>query len=366
MRNDATEAVPAPSNSPRINYWIFNYEPQWEAASKEVQTLADWFDPIHGTRTVSLNVHDKTLSLSGRDRRLPAMIGLPALPLLMRMARSTDVNHVFASAAERILTPRFARLERTMLTVTKGTPDLAKIEKSAAVLKALRYVVVESERYRDLLLQLGLKPERVHLIYPGLATEPYRAVDGPFTILFATSPRKHALLSRGIHMMVRAAERLPDVRFVLIWRRDAEEGRKIVREAGVSNVDIVAGQVDDMKAVYDSAHTVILPALESESLKPCPHSGLHALAHGKPVLVSHAASFSAIVERESCGRGFRTERRSAVRGDRPVARQLRTLPTQCARDASDAFLQRRIPRALRVAVQPSARLTSAFARDGAT
>ncbi len=305
MRKDSTEAVNAPPDSPRINYWIFNYEPQWEAASKEVQTLAEWFYPIHGTRTVSLNLHNKALNLSGRDRRLPAVLGLPALPLLMRMARSTEINHVFASAAERILTPRLARLDRTMLTITKGTPNLANIEKSAEVLKALRNVVVESERYRDLLLQLGLKPERVHLIYPGLAAEEYRPASGPFTILFATSPRKYGLLSRGIHLMVRAAKHLPDVRFVLVWRRDADEGRKLIREAGVENVEIVAGQIDDMKAVYDAAHTVILPALESESLKPCPHSGLHALAHGKPVLVSHAASFSAIVERDACGVVFR-------------------------------------------------------------
>ena len=301
MRKDSTEAVAATPDTPRINYWIFNYEPQWEAASKEVQTLAEWFHPIHGTRTVSLNQHSNALTLSGMDRRLPLVLGLPALPLLMRTARSTDINHVFASAAEPILTPRLARLDRTMLTVTKGTPNLAKIEKSADVLKSLRNVVVESERYRDLLLQLGLKPERVHLIYPGLAAEEYRPASGPFTILFATSPRKYSLLSRGIHLMVRTAKRLPDVRFVLVWRRDADEGAKLIREAGVNNVEIVAGQIDDMKAMYDAAHTVILPALESESLKPCPHSGLHALAHGKPVLVSQAASFSGIIEREGCG-----------------------------------------------------------------
>src|SRR5690606_3074767 len=52
------------------------------------------------------------------------------------------------------------------------------------------------------------------------------------------------------------------------------------------------------------AHAVILPALESDSFKPCPHSGLHSLAHGKPLLASHAASISGIVERERCGEVF--------------------------------------------------------------
>src|SRR5690606_29545164 len=131
-----------------------------------------------------------TLRLRGRDKRLPIALGLASLPLLMRAARRTAVNHIFASPAERILTPRLARLERTILTITKGAPSLRRLEENLGALRSLRHIVVESEHHRELLMQLGLEAERVHMIYPGLAPEGYRAAPGPFTILFATSPRK--------------------------------------------------------------------------------------------------------------------------------------------------------------------------------
>jgi glycosyltransferase involved in cell wall biosynthesis len=53
--------------------------------------------------------------------------------------------------------------------------------------------------------------------------------------------------------------------------------------------------------MYHSAHATILPALANNSLKPCPHSGLHSLAHGKPLLVSQAVSLSEIVDDKQCG-----------------------------------------------------------------
>ena len=286
----------------RIGYWIFNFDPRWEAASKELDTLATAFGPVYGTRTISLNTNKGAATRFGRDKHLPAVLGLPALPLLMRAARSVSINHIFASAGERILLPRLARLDGSILTITKASRALSAIERNAKALAKLRYVVVESERHYDLLMQLGLDPDRVRLIYPGVQRESYRRARGPFTILFATSPRhRHYLLTRGIYLIMKAAERLPSVRFRLVWRWKPELARPLIRERGLANIELVAGYVEDMKALYDEAHAVILPALNADSFKPCPHSGLHSLAHGKPVLASRAASIAGIVDREHCG-----------------------------------------------------------------
>lgn len=297
----ATLTERAHSGTPRIGYWMFNFDPKWEAASKELDALATAFRPVYGTRTISVNVDKRAAKFFGTDKHLPAVLALPALPLLMRAARAVPVNHIFASAGERILMPRLARLGNCILTVTKGTPALRTIERNIEALSKLRYVVVESERHYDLLMQLGLSPDRVRLIYPGLEREPYRRARRPFTVLFATSPKQHDLLTRGIYLILKAAERLPNVRFRLVWRWNPDRARKLIRERRLDNVDLVAGYVDDMKAMYDAAHAVILPALEADSFKPCPHSGLHSLAHGKPVLASRAASIAGIVEREKCG-----------------------------------------------------------------
>jgi glycosyltransferase involved in cell wall biosynthesis len=88
--------------------------------------------------------------------------------------------------------------------------------------------------------------------------------------------------------MLRVAARLPDVRFLLVWReRHLAKLRGLMEEAGVNNVEVLNGVVGDMGAVYGRAHATILPGLEHRSFIPVPRSGLESLAHGKPLLASH-------------------------------------------------------------------------------
>lgn len=332
-------------STPRIGYWMFNYDPKWEAASKELEALAAAFGSVYGTRTISINLDKRPTKVFGGDKHLPAALALPALPLLLRAARRVPINHIFASPGERLLTPRLARLGNTILTITKGSRRLLAVEKSVETLASLRYVVVESERHYDLLMQLGLSPERVRLIYPGLHPEPYRRASGPFTIMFATSPKRDHMLTRGIHLIMKVAERLPSVRFRLVWRWNPEQAQNLIRDRGVSNVDLVAGYIEDMKSLYDSAHAVILPALEPDSFKPCPHSGLHSLAHGKPVLASRAASLAGIVERHKCGVVFDPTVESLCRAISHLAAnyddyQVNAVPTLERKFSSHGFIER--------------------------
>lgn len=271
VQDHRTHAIAADATSrseldvpPRLAYWAFNYIPKWEAVSKEIRTLASHFHERYGTRTISPNVRGEKIAFFGKD-----------------------------------------------------CPALNRFEKNIAMLRSMRYVVVESERHHDLMLQAGIEGERLKLIYPGVARRPYRKPpEGPFTLLFATSPLgRHDLLSRGIHLMVRAAARLPDVRFRLLWRRpEPLELSRLIRDAGVGNVEVISGYQDDMRSMYDDAHAVILPGLSATSLKPCPHSALESLAHGKPVLVSRPASLSAIVAREGCGVVFEPNIESLCEG----------------------------------------------------
>jgi glycosyltransferase involved in cell wall biosynthesis len=56
-----------------------------------------------------------------------------------------------------------------------------------------------------------------------------------------------------------------------------------------------------MAAVYDSVHAAVLPGLEHRSFIPCPRSGLEALAHGKPLLLSNLVSIAPSVARSAAG-----------------------------------------------------------------
>lgn len=270
----------------RVRYWVFNYAPQWEAVSKEIASLLEGLTDLESS-LISLNTSDSRLRWSGRHKRVPLPHGLPLYPLLRREARRPGINHLFASAGERWLSPFLAR-HRAVLTIAKGTTSLERVERNVTALRSFRAIVVQSDRDRDLMRQLGVGETAVHLIRPGIPVASYREAAEPFTLLFASSPLSAGeFLSRGIQLMLQAGKRLPEVRFLLVWRRrHVDKLRRLIAEAGVSNIEVQDGVMRDMGALYDRAHATALPALEHRSFVPAPRSGLESLAHGKPLLVS--------------------------------------------------------------------------------
>jgi glycosyltransferase involved in cell wall biosynthesis len=75
----------------------------------------------------------------------------------------------------------------------------------------------------------------------------------------------------------------------------------LLHEAGAANVEVRDGIIPDMGAVYDEVHAAALPALEHRSFIPAPRSGLEALAHGKPLLVSRYVSIAESLDRSGAG-----------------------------------------------------------------
>ena len=287
---------------PAIAYWIFNYLPEWEAASKEASTLFSQAQAAYDPSLFAMNTHRRKLRLTGKIRHLPLPWALAGLPMVRKVASAYRINHLFASAGERLLAPRLAG-PGSILTVAKASASLGRIERNAETLERFRFIVTESERDRDLLSQLGLDEERIKLIYPGFRIMPYRAASGPFKILFATSPfGKYDLLARGVHLILRTARQMPDVEFVLVWREaNVDRVRSLIGQFGVHNVEVMNGHVSRMGDVYASVHATIVPGLEHNSLKPTPFSAIESLAHGKPVLASVPTSVGRMVRRHACG-----------------------------------------------------------------
>jgi glycosyltransferase involved in cell wall biosynthesis len=289
----------------RVNYWVYNYQPQWEAVSKEIASLRDGLTDTVDASLISLNTMDRSLRLRGREKRFPLPHAVPLLPLVLPQAARGDINHLFASAGERYLTPVVAR-RNGVLTVAKDAGSLQRVQRNAAVFPSYRAVVVQCERDRDLLRQLGVDGRSLRLIRPGIPLAPHREGEGPFTILFASSPFTAAdFLSRGVYLMLRAAARLPDIRFLLVWReRHLARLRQLIDGAGVTNVEILNGLVRDMDAVYGRVHATILAGLEHRSFIPAPRSGLESLAHGKPLLASHFVAIADSVAAAGAGVAF--------------------------------------------------------------
>ncbi len=289
-------------SAPRVLYWVFNYMPQWEAVSKEIASLRTGLGAEIQGSLVSINDKESGISLRGRDKRIPLPYGLSLFPLASSYAARFDVNHLFASAGERLLTPMLSR-RNGVLTIAKDTATLRGFERNRECLKRLRAIVVQGERDGEILRQIGVRQESIWLIRPGVPVAEYRPARGPFTILFASSPLNASdFLSRGIYLIIAAAAALPQVRFLFIWRQHhLTKLEGILAESGVTNVEIKSGVVDDMGAVYDGVHAAILPGLEHRSFIPCPRSGLEALAHGKPLLLSPLIAIAPEVARAGAG-----------------------------------------------------------------
>ncbi len=286
----------------RILYWVFNYVPKWEAVSKEIDSLRHGLESEINSSLVSINVKVPGQSLRGREKRIPLPHGFLLYPLAKPYAARFDINHLFASAGERFLTPILSR-QNGVLTIAKDTTTLSGFERNREALKGMRAIVVEGERDREILRQIGVREEAIFLIRPGIPPAQYREASGPFTILFASSPfNAEDFLSRGIYLVTAVATLLPEVRFLLVWRKHhLAKLERIVGSAGVSNITIRNGVIGDMAEVYHNVHAAVLPGLEHRSFIPCPRSGLEALAHGKPVLLSKLISLAPSVAAAGAG-----------------------------------------------------------------
>jgi glycosyltransferase involved in cell wall biosynthesis len=289
----------------RVSYWTFNYMPRWEAVSKEIASLRLGLEGEIDGSLVNFSTRDSGFRLTGREKRIPLPHGLALYPLIAPFASRFDINHLFASGGERVLTPLLSR-RNGVLTIAKDTATLRGFEQNLDSLARLRAVVVQGERDRESLRQIGIPGERIRMIRPGIPVQPYREAQGPFTILFASSPFNSAdFLSRGIYLIVGVAALVPEVRFLLIWRtRHLAKLESIVAAAGVGNVTIVSGLIEDMAEVYAGVHAAVLPGLEHRSFIPCPRSGLESLAHGKPLLLSHLVSLAPSVAGSAAGVAF--------------------------------------------------------------
>lgn len=284
-----------------IAYWIFNYMPHWEAASKEAQMLLRAFSAQFTTRLFSLN-RSRSLKWRGPEKYLPLPESLAALPLLYQIARFHRINHLFTSGGERLLAPWISQ-RTSILTICKEPASIDALERNRHHLARFRYVVVESTRHQDIMRQFGIEDRRIKIIYPPADISPYKPAQPPFKLLFASSPTaRHKLLSRGIFLMLRAAERLPDVQFILVWRRRHHGTlRDLLERGGMANISVVDGYVEDMGALYDAAHMTVLPGLDHASFKPTPHSALDSLGRGKPLLITPTSSIAHIVAERRCG-----------------------------------------------------------------
>jgi glycosyltransferase involved in cell wall biosynthesis len=284
---------------PRIAYWLNSFEPEMEAIAGEVALLRR-----HFPSSVAWGLtHRRWLLLSWRR----GFALHPKLHLLFRAATrilepAFNLNHIFGSLGDWFYLVG-GRRRPTILTMAADESPADR-----CLLQKVRYFVAESPAGRDAALRRGIERDRVRLIFPGTDLEhfsPSPPPDGPFTVLFASSPeRADWLEARGLPRLLDAAALRPRMVFRLLWRpwgNSEPVMRKWIADRGLRNVELVVGLCKDMAHHYRAAHATVAPFADPSRCKPVPNSLIESMACGRPVLASEAVNLAEVIREAGAG-----------------------------------------------------------------
>lgn len=216
-------------------------------------------------------------------------------------------------------------VERAIRKREKGGP---RARTAARILAAADIVFANSRDTRDRLARLGVAPERVRLLPPGVDAERFRpreaggadggaggeasggadaATDGaarPATLLTVGRYAARKGVADVLRVLPRVAERR-DVRFVIAGREQEENLAPLVAELGLEDRVRFAGEVtpDDLPALYRSADLFVMPSREDETTGSVEGFGivfLEAAASGIPSIGGRSGGMAdAIVDGET-------------------------------------------------------------------
>lgn len=279
---------------PRVTYWTGIWRPGLEAISNELVTLRAALAP--GAPVVSFSQGQSSAVLPAeRAIRLSGERTWMLKALAATIEATGDVTHAWGAIDDWHFLRSLGRRPTVFTVVLPGPAQPGTSYTNVDVFAA------ETEPLARALVDAGVPPERVRIVFPGVDLNVFRAAPAPdrrFRLIFASSPSNpHEFEARGIHLLVDIARACPDIDVVLLWREWGDEAgtttafdaleapRNVVREARGTRT---------MSEVYQSGHAVV--CLYGDGFgKSCPNSVVEGLACGRPALVSEHCGIAALV-----------------------------------------------------------------------
>ncbi|MEA3379001.1 MAG: glycosyltransferase family 4 protein [Nanoarchaeota archaeon] len=316
--------------SKKIIYWVQGYRPYDEAISKEIKCLHKHFssliiNPINGFKfTKSL--------ICFNFKFFP--LGLFLFPFFEKKAK---ISHIYTSLGNYFY---LKLLKRKPIVLTAAGPSpINKIRKCLPLYKKLNAIVVETEKEKNLLLQLGVKKDKIKLIYPGidLTKFKYNKKKGKFTILFASAPlNKEQFHTKGVPLIIKAAKKLENIDFILLWRgKYLKEIKQLTKDC--KNIKVINKRIKDMNKIYSQIDATILPLQSTLNSKSCPQSILESLACGKPVLVSNRCGIANLINKNKCGVVFKINNMKIVESIKKLKNDYKAYQQNCPKTAKKYF-----------------------------
>lgn len=289
-----------------VAFFVNDYSPGMEGVSNAVDVL---LTDLRKDPGLNITLHEVSrnfrIGFSSSRISYPVFL-LPVGAVLTKyLEGKSDLIHIYGSLTGRIYMRMLNR--QPMLLTNASAIQEARVKECKQHWEKLTRVVVEC--YRDLtrVIEYGIDPHKVSMIYPAVNNVyfSYHRPPDRFTVGFASSPisnHKTALKKRGVDLLISAARELPDVHFLLLWRRKHYSGlRQLIRNRVSDNISVMNRIVSDMNTFYAIVHCTMLLPTSMDDCKPCPNSMMESLVAGKPVLVSTHVGIADLVTQSGCG-----------------------------------------------------------------
>ena len=229
------------------------------------------------------------------------LLGLHQLRKLMTLDKQVDLHHVFAPGLFPY--PALSFLTRpTIHTVVAGLRTQTRRPWWLCPSFGDR-IIVSNQRDASTLQSWGFTST---IIYPSIDASRFTAskpTTSHFTLMCGSAPWVPSqFVHKGINALLDAAQLLPDLRLVFLWRGVLldELQQRIRRRHLEARVRVINCKVD-VNQVLGRVHASVALADNPKTVKAYPHSLLESLAANKPVLISQCIPMADYVVERECG-----------------------------------------------------------------
>jgi glycosyltransferase involved in cell wall biosynthesis len=266
--------------------------PGTEASLQELNTLKDHF----GGEVVFINPNQNS------PVYLPRLLfGFHLLREIKAKENNFQAHHLYN--ADPFPFPVLRWLRRPVIySISSGVGNQRP---NIDFFNSLAAVTVSDERSLQRLQSWGLK--NVHLVYPSIDSNRFThtplSLDSEIKLMVGSAPwMKSQFQSKGIDALLEAAQQMPNLRLVCLWRGLlVEQMEHRIQQMKLENqVEIINKKVD-VNQILAGVHGSITLVTDPAIIRSYPHSLMESLAAGKPVIVSRSIPMSDYVEQNQCG-----------------------------------------------------------------
>lgn len=291
----AMDTSDSPENPPRILFHLTVPPPPVEGTDALFQEVDRLQARLGGQRIL-------LYPFSRPGIRFPRwLLGLHQLRRLMTLDQQVDLHHIFDPELFPYPALSFLRRPKVHTIVASLRPRAGRPWWLRPSFRGR--IVVSNRRDAFTLRSWGFSSE---IIYPSIDVSrfaPSLPSASHFTLMCGSAPwLPNQFAQKGIDALLDAAQLLPDLRLVFLWRGILldQMQQRIHRRRLEARVQVINRKVD-VNQLLRRTHACVALADRPEILKAYPHSLLESLASNKPVLISQCIPMADYVVERGCG-----------------------------------------------------------------